>query len=303
MPVPKFHEFLLPALRLAADGQPRVVRDSCAPLADALGVSPEDRAHLIPSGKQTTVYNRVQWAVTYLVKAGLLERPSRGVFRITEAGRGVLANPPAKMNKSWLKRFDKFKEFVDGDGKPEDNGGGDDPPGDGTPEEQIAAGVKQINDALADELIDSIKQSPPAFFEQLVIDVLVAMGYGGSQDDAAQAVGKSGDGGIDGTIKEDRLGLDVIYVQAKRWDNTVGRPVVQGFAGSLDLFKARKGVFITTSDFAQPARDFARDIEKKIILIDGKMLARLMIEHNVGVTTTATYHLKKLDADYFDPSL
>ncbi len=254
MAVPKFHEFLLPALQFAADGEPHVIRDSCDPLADKLGVSKEDRTLTIPSGKQTTLYNRVQWAVTYLVKAGLLERPFRGAFRITDRGREVLKDPPPKMTKTWLKRFEEFQEFVSGTGSTDDpepvSPDGED---DRTPEELVDSGVKQLDSELADEILAQIKECSPAFFEQLVIDVLVAMGYGGSREDAAKVVGKPGDAGIDGTIKEDRLGLDVVYVQAKRWEGSVGRREIQGFAGSLDGARARKGVFITTSSFAHPA--------------------------------------------------
>ena len=302
MAVPRFDEFMLPALRLAGDGQVHVMKETYSALADELGVSAEDRAITVPSGKQTRLRNRVQWAVTYLVKAGLLERPERGSFSVTDSGRGVLRDPPPKITKKWLGRFDSFQEFSEGtaDEKETDHAPESD---DRTPEEMVEWGVEQLDSDLADEILVQVKQCSPAFFEQLVIDVLVAMGYGGSYADAAKAVGKSGDGGIDGIINEDRLGLDVIYVQAKRWEGTVGQPVVQAFAGSLEGVKARKGVVITTSDFSQPAREFVRAIEKKIILIDGMTLARLMIEHGVGVTTAATYHVKQLDSDYFEPGL
>lgn len=306
MAVPKFHEFLLPALRLAADGQIRTVRDCVDQLADELSVSPEDRGIKLPSGTQTRVYNRVGWAITYLVKARLLERPKRGQFRITDRGRSVLVDAPSKINKDWLRRFDEFDEFVSGDGG-EPNGGDKivepENGGDSTPEELVEAGVSQLNSELADELIDQIKQCSPEFFEKLVIDVLVGMGYGGSRDDAGRAVGQSHDGGIDGIINEDRLGLDMIYVQAKRWENPVGRPVVQAFAGSLEGVRARKGVLITTSAFAEPARQYVGQIEKKIVLIDGRMLARLMIEHDIGVNTIASYQIKRLDGDYFEPTV
>jgi len=296
MAVPRFHEWTLPILRHVRDGQTREVRRTCDEVADIMDVPDEDRDELLPSGHQTRLYNRFQWAVSYLVQAGLLERPRRGFFRITDRGRRVLEDPPEEINREWLMRFEEFRDFRNRSKKRDDADSGatvadvesDDANDDRTPQELVETGISQIDTELADELLDHMKKADPAFFEQLVIDVLVAMGYGGSRADAAQAVGRSGDAGIDGIIKEDRLGLDVIYVQAKRWENAVGRPEVQAFAGSLEGHRARKGVFITTSTFAQPAKEYVARIEKKIILIDGRRLARLMIEHDVGVTTVST---------------
>lgn len=304
MAIPKFHEFMLPVLQLTADGKIHTASETMARAADRLSLSDQDRRERIPSGKQTVLYNRVTWAITYLVKAGLLERPQRGQYRVTEFGQQVIRNPPVALTKSWLKEhcagFDKFvtKRSDTPSGNPMP-----DPDDDRTPEEQIGQLFEQINTDLAEEIVAQIKQCPPEFFERLVIDVLVSMGYGGSRSDAGQAVGQSGDGGIDGIINEDRLGLDSIYVQAKRWENTVGRPHIQAFAGSLEGARARKGVFITTSTFAQPAKDYVRSIEKRIVLIDGEALARLMIEHDVGVTAAETFRVKKIDSDYFENGL
>lgn len=305
MAIPKFHEFMLPVLRLTADGKVHTASATMDQVADQMGLSGENRRERIPSGSQTVLYNRVTWAITYLVKAGLLERPQRGRYRVTAFGLQVLRNPPAALTKSWLKEhcagFDKFvtKQGESSAGESPSDIGDDER----TPEEQMGQIYEQINTDLAEEIVSQIKQCPPEFFERLVIDVLVAMGYGGSRSDAGRAVGRSGDGGIDGIINEDRLGLDSIYVQAKRWESTVGRPDIQAFAGSLEGARARKGVFITTSTFAQTARDYVRSIEKRIVLIDGEALARLMIEHDVGVTAAEVFQVKKIDSDYFENGL
>lgn len=273
------------------------------PIADQLNITEEDRKVRVPSGVQTRLYNRITWATTYLSKSKLIEKPGRGKFRITDRGRDVLKSPPAKIDSAWLMRFPEYVAFKQ-QGTPEENPQPSTSETEvGSPEEVIETSIAQLDADLADELLDIIKLASPEFFEQLVIDVLVAMGYGGSRSDAGRAVGRSGDGGVDGIINEDRLGLDSIYVQAKRWEATVGRPVVQGFAGSLEGFRARKGVMITTSDYAETAREYVRQIEKRIVLIDGKTLAKLMIEHGVGVSVASVHRVRKLDQDYFEPGL
>ncbi len=235
----------------------------------------------------------------YLTKAGALKRIKRGVFQITERGNELLRKHPDKINIQMLSEFPEFIVFKKGDPasnekvelKIESTQ---------TPEEQLAGAYQILRDALANDVLEAVKKTPPAFFEKLVVDLLVAMGYGGSVADAGRAVGRSGDGGIDGTIKEDKLGLDVVYIQAKRWKDSIGRPVIQGFAGSLDGVRARKGVLITTSSFTQDALDYVERIDKRIVLINGRQLADLMIEYNVGVTPTQTFTLQRLDSDYFE---
>ena len=235
-------------------------------------------------------------------KAGLLEDPKRGEFRITERGKRVLAEGHRRIDAKFLAQFEEFRAFKTArrasrpDAEAELSNG--DFPAE-TPEEALQTAYQTLRESLAADLLDQVKRSPPAFFERLVVDVLVSMGYGGSRDEAGEAIGKAGDEEIDGIIKEDRLGLDIIYVQAKRWENTVGRPEIQRFAGALQGKRARKGVFITTSSFSREAVDYVANIDTKVILLAGTQLADLMIDHGVGVTTDATYELKRIDADYF----
>jgi restriction system protein len=270
-------------------------------LADDKGLSSEDRAELLKSGTQYVYQNRIGWARTYLKKAGLLESPGRGLARITQRGKEVLREAPPRLNVKFLRRYPEFVEFhtyrppaaePDG-GTPTDAEVAE------TPQDALERAQAELRQQLADELLDRVMKSPPSFFERLVVDLLLRMGYGGSREDAGRTIGKAGDGGLDGVINEDRLGLDVIYIQAKRWENTVGRPVVQAFAGSLEGARAKKGVLITTSSFSPDAQAYVRQIEKRIVLIDGGLLATLMIEHNVGVSVEATYEVKKMDLDYF----
>lgn len=248
--------------------------------------------------------NRVHWARTYLAKAHLITSTGRSKFRITERGIEVVKNNPPQINVKFLKQFPEFLEFVS---IREDQTNGElNIPQElvektsQTPQELLDTSYQSLRQDLAQEILEQIKNSPPKFFENLVVDLLIAMGYGGSRKDAGQAIGQVGDGGIDGIIKEDKLGLDAIYLQAKRWEGTVSRPVVQGFAGALMGRKARKGILITTSNFSQQAIDYANGIDNlKIILIDGKQLTQLMIDHNVGVTEESRYIVKKIDLDYF----
>ncbi|HUQ94352.1 MAG TPA: restriction endonuclease [Bryobacteraceae bacterium] len=297
---------MLPILKVTADGKEYSLVELRERLSGLMGLSDADLEEKIPSGIQSKYSNRVYWSTVYLSKAGALSRVRRGVVAITDRGRQLLAQNHPKITVKLLRQFPEFTEFYKGDSSE----GTDEPAsplakvthGVETPEERLESSFKELRASLASELLDTVKKSTPAFFEDFVVKLLVAMGYGGSVEDAGRAVGKSGDDGIDGIIKEDKLGLDVVYVQAKKWtDTVVGRPVVQSFAGSLEGHRARKGVMITTSTFSQDARDYVQRIEKKIVLIDGKQLAELMIEYDVGVAVAKTYKLKKLDNDFFEP--
>jgi len=305
MAIPDFQTLYRPMLEYAAAADERRLRDAHDALASTFDLTDEEREQLLPSGRSKLFYNRVAWAATHLKKAGLLEARRRGVFAITDTGRTALKEGPERITNRYLERYQGFAEFrqqrngaetahqtdTTTDSSEYDN--------DKTPEEALELAWNTIRDNLESELLEQIKQVTPDFFERLVVDVLVAMGYGGDRNDAARAVGKSGDGGIDGIIDEDPLGLDVIYLQAKRWEAVVGRPEIQKFAGALQGQRARKGVFITTSSFSREALDYANVIDNRIILIGGNRLARLMIDHGVGVSTASTYQLKKLDSDYF----
>jgi restriction system protein len=300
MAVPDFQTVMLPLLLLMGDGAEHGLAEVFETLGDRLGLSPEDKKELLPSESDVKFDNRVRWAAFYLRKAGLLERTGRGKIRITERGQQVLKTKPGRIDVKFLKQFSEFLEFQQGtkkaDSEDVDTASEETQ---ATPEETLEASYVNLRRTLAEELIDRVKKCPPKFFEKLVVDLLVSMGYGGSRKDAGQAVGQSGDDGIDGIIKEDKLGLDVVYLQAKRWEATVGRPVVQAFAGSLEGQRARKGVLITTSQFSQEAKEYVSRIEKKIILIGGEELAQLMIDHGIGVTEVRTYSLRKMDLDYF----
>lgn len=297
MAVPGFQEFMLPLLELGADGRPFTQREAVSALADRFGLSEADRGELLASG-QTRLFNRVSWARSYLKAAGLLESPSRGVSVVTERGRQVLKDPPPRIDITYLEQFPEFVEFRSRrraavtDEKTDESGD--------TPEERIEASYQSYRESLAAELLDRLRVVSPQFFERIVVDLLVAMGYGGSREDAGQAIGQSGDGGIDGIIKEDKLGLDAVCIQAKRWQDPVGRPAVQAFAGSLEGRRARKGVLITTSSCTREAEEYVGTIEKRIVLIDGWRLAQLMIDHGVGVDPIATYTLARVDEEYFD---
>lgn len=294
---------MLPLLTFASDQQDHNMHEAIDALAKRFDLSQDERKELLPSGRQAKFDNRLAWAITHLAKAGLLVRPHRGYFRITPRGKGVLAENPTCINMSYLSRFPEYLAFKDGSAPPlGSNGNGShvsDHPAQ-TPEEVLELGYQALRAKTAQELLDRVKACSPRFFEQLVVDLLVAMGYGGSRKDAGQAIGRSGDDGIDGIIKEDQLGLDVVHIQAKRWRDTVGRPTVQAFAGSLEGHRARKGVLITTSQFSQEARDYINRIEKRIVLVDGEQLAQLMMDHNIGVSQVASYTIKKMDQDYFE---
>jgi restriction system protein len=298
MSIPDYQSLMLPLLKIAGDRNEHLFRDAVEDLSNQFGLSDSDRRETIPSGTQPLIYNRVGWARTYLKKAGLLESNKRGYFHITKRGINVLSQDPTEINVAFLRQFPEFLESQKPKEKlsTEKESEQDDSE---TPEERIGLAFQQINQDLAADLLETVKANTPLFFERLVIDLLVRMGYGGTRKDAGQAVGKSGDGGIDGIIKEDRLGLDIVYIQAKKWDSVVGRPEIQKFAGALMGQKAKKGIFITTAGFTASARAYVSDIESKIVLIDGEELAQLMIDHNLGVNTFNSYVLKRIDSDYF----
>lgn len=314
MPIPDYETAMLPLLRLAADGKEHRFRDAVEQLAVHFELTDVERAEMLPSGTAPLFDNRVGWARTYLKQAGLLESPKRGLFKITDRGRVVLASEPPRIDVSLLDQFEEFRDFRTrrregtnaGTSTPSAgataviNSSAQDLPSDQTPEDLLASAYRRLRKDLEIELLEQVKSASPAFFERLVIDLLVSMGYGGSRQDAGRAIGKSGDGGIDGIIKEDKLGLDVLYVQAKRWEGTVGRPEIQKFAGALQGQRASKGVFITTSTYTRDAIEYVDVINSKIILIDGERLAGLMVDHNVGVSTIGMYELKRLDNDYFE---
>ncbi len=305
MAIPDYQTLMLPVLRSAAQGETRVaiVADE---LADKLNLSLQEREEMLPSGRQRLLHNRIHWAKFYMTKAGLIDAPSRGRFVVTETGRNLLATNPKRIDVAVLKQVSPaFREFY--------NNSGDATEGqnelanaaavhnDTTPEETVDAAYAAIQSALRGELLDRILANSPAFFEEVIVDLLVAMGYGGSHKSAAMQLGRTGDGGVDGVINEDRLGLDRVYVQAKRYAtaNSIGRPDVQAFVGSLVGLGASKGVFVTTSGFSQQAKDYARHLAQRVILIDGQLLTELMIEHGVGVRTYRAVEFKRLDEDFF----
>ncbi len=305
MTIPDYQTLMLPVLKLASDGNEHKFSKAVEELADQFNLSTEERNELLPSGSQAVFNNRVGWARSYLKQAGLLTSPKRGFFTITQQGNELLATNPSRIDASTLEQFPEFIEFKN---RKKEKGEEDqtellqtsEQESTLTPEDSLASAYNKLRSALESEILVAVKESSPSFFERVVVDLLVKMGYGGNRQDAGRALGKSGDGGIDGIINEDRLGLDVIYIQAKRWEGVVGRPEIQKFAGALQGQRARKGVFITTSSFTKEAREYASVIETKIILIDGEHFSKLMAEHNIGVSTVGQYEVKKLDSDYFD---
>jgi len=294
---------MLPVLGFLADGNDHRPDEVEEALGRKFHLTKEEQATLLPSGKQRRFANRANWAGSYLRQAGLIESPQRGVWRISAKGKQVLAERPERIDIKFLERFPEFVEFrapkrdeersVQAPTSQETASGE-------TPEELLETVHEKLQGDLQAELLRRVKAASPRFFEELVIDLLVKMGYGGTRRDAGQAIGRSGDGGIDGIIKEDALGLDAVYVQAKRWDaGTIGRPEIQKFAGALQGHRARKGVFITTAEFTQEARSFVQSIDSKIVLIDGRELVGLMLRHGVGVTIKNSYEVKQVDSDYF----
>jgi restriction system protein len=279
MPIPDYQSLMLPLLKVAADGKVHTKRDATQELSQRFELTEEECKELLPSGNQAVFDNRFGWARTYLKKAVLIQYPQRGHFQITDRGKSVLAKNPPVINVAFLRQFPEFLEFH---------------------------GQKTIGDPEPPESPESLSETPEElvaseFFERLVVRLLIAMGYGGSLVDAGKAIGKSGDGGVDGVIKEDKLGLDLIYLQAKRWDSaSVGRPEIQKFVGALHGKRARKGIFLTTSTFTKDAHEYAEGLETKVILIDGVQLAELMFDYGVGVQTESTYLVKRMDSDFFE---
>jgi restriction system protein len=305
MPVPDYQDLMLPVLTALADGTEHKIAELRDQIANKLQLTAEDRAAMLPSGQQPIFDNRVGWAKTYLVKAGMLAIASRGTYRITELGKSLLAQKPARVDKALLlQQSETFKVFLETDAAESTTAApvrSASQPAHATPEEVLDGAYSAVRSKVESELLESVRNASPKFFERMVVELLVQMGYGGSREDASRAltVGKSHDGGIDGIIKEDHLGLDAIYVQAKRWQATVGRPEVQAFAGSLEGERARKGIMLTTSTFSAEAAQYVKKIEKKIVLIDGRQLAGLMFDFGVGVSDVNQYRIKRVDSDYF----
>lgn len=306
MPIPDFQTIMLPLLKLLSDRKEYLFKDVIALLGKQFKLTEEEMSELLPSGQALIFGNRVAWARTYMKKAGLLDAPKRGVLCITDRGIKILKDNPKKVDISLLRQFPEFVEFQtlkkgdsvsfgQNDASQEEKQ---------TPEETIDLAYQSLRQSLAQELIDTVHRLSPSFFERLVVELLVKMGYGGSIKDAGKAIGKTGDEGIDGTIKEDKLGLDIIYVQAKRWQagNIVGRPELHKFVGALAGQGAKKGIFITTSSFSKDALSYSPKNETKIVLIDGVQLAQLMIDYNLGVSVQRSYEIKRLDSDYFEES-
>ncbi len=303
MAIPDYETLMHPLLSRLADEQIRVVKDVVAQLADEFKLTLEERAQLLPSGGTLTFASRVGWAKTYLKKAGLVQQPKRGLVQITDQGKAALAQQPVRIDVGFLEQFSSFLDFRNSSREKPISTRLNDVlplPSDLTPDEVIEAAYQRSISALADEVLERVKACSPIYFERLVVQLLIQMGYGGSREEAGKAVGRSGDGGIDGVINEDRLGLDAIYLQAKRWSNVVGRPDIQQFVGALAGQRATKGVFISTSRFTQEAKDYAANSQYKVVLIDGERLAELMIEHDLGVSVAATYQLKRIDSDFFN---
>lgn len=298
MAVPDYETLMLPVIKHLADGKPHKRPEVTRAMADEFQLSEDERKQLLPSGKVTVIGGRTGWAMTYLKQAGVLQTPTRGVYVLADRGRNLLTEAPDLVDAKYLERFPEFIEFRNR--RHTSKGTGKVP---GQPERPAEEVLEEAYDILRKELqaeiLQRVKSASPEFFEQLVVELLVSMGYGGSLKDAGKAVGRSGDEGIDGIVKEDRLGLDVIYLQAKRWENVVSRPEIQKFAGALQGHRAKKGVFITTSTFSQEAKTYSANIDNKIVLIDGHQLAELMFEHNLGLSTEQLYEVKRIDGDFF----
>ncbi|WP_373542262.1 restriction endonuclease [Chamaesiphon sp.] len=296
MSIPDFQTIMLPLLELAGDSKEYKLSEAIEQLATHFHLTETERRELLPSGKQARFANRVGWSCTHLKKAGLLTYPARGKFQITQRGLDTLAQKPPRIDIKYLKQFPEYLDFIGATASAPETS---DLPLEQTPDEVMASAYEELRQNLAQELLERIKTASPAFFERLVIELLVKMGYGGSLVDAGMAIGKTGDEGIDGIIKEDRLGLDVIYIQAKRWSGTVGRPEIHKFVGALDGKHARKGIFITTAKFSKEAKSYL-PANAKVVLIDGEQLANYAIDVNLGVLVVSEYQIKRLNLDYFD---
>jgi restriction system protein len=305
MAVPDYQSLMLPVLLASTIGEVRI-GDAVDRLADQLNLTPEDRAQLLPSGKKTLLGNRIHWVKTYLTKAGLLESTRRGHFRITERGQQVVASHPPRIDNDFLNQFAEFRQFKEKSANDTAQGAQlMEPPFVNraeTPDEVMRAAHKQVEISLGQDLLDRIRAAPPAFFERLIVNLLLGMGYGGSAADAGRAIGRSGDDGVDGVIDQDALGLDRVYIQAKRYaaGNSIDAGAIRDFFGSLDRHKATKGLFVTTSTFSPSARETTEFLSKRIVLIDRENLAKLMIRYNVGCRIEEVLHIKKVDEDFFE---
>lgn len=300
MPIPDFQSIMRPLLEAHTDGKERVNRDLIAQLADHFGLTDEERREMLPSGGARLFDNRVGWAKSHVTQAGLLSSPRRAMSAITQRGLDVLRDYPGRIDLRILNGFDDYREFRNRKRTTEGQSDTTDEVAESqTPEELLENSYQKVRQQIEAELLRQIMENPPDFLERVVVDLVVRMGYGGSRKDAGEALGRSGDEGIDGIIKEDPLGLDIIYLQAKRWEGNVGRPEIQKFAGALQGQRARKGIFITTSSFSADAVEYVLRIDSKIILIDGARLTKLMFDHGIGVATASTYEVKRIDSDYF----
>jgi restriction system protein len=304
--IPDYQSLMLPLLKLSSDRQERRVSDVVAQLGTELRLTDAERAEMLPSGRQPIFNNRVHWAKTYLTQAGLLETTRRAHFKMTERGQKIIQENPVKIDVRFLERFAEFNEFRARTSQSitpatAATAETDSAAKQATPDELLRTTIADIEGALASELLTRILAAPPAFFENLIVTLLLGMGYGGAREEAGRAIGKSGDGGIDGVIDQDPLGLDRVYLQAKRYksDIPVSEPEVRAFSGSLGANKASKGVFVTTSYFTKPAQEFAERHPFKMVLIDGAQLTALMLRHNVGVRIAETMYLKKVDEEFF----
>jgi restriction system protein len=297
MAIPSFQEVTLPLLQLSADRLIRSIGDATEQLASHFKLSVAEREELLPSGRQSRFANRVAWARFYLEKSGLLQNPSRGRFQITDLGLNVLKDPPQAIDQKYLERFPEYLAFKK---KSQDKlPSSAEPIETATPEEALVVAYDTLRANLASDLLETVKASSPQFFERLVVELLLKMGYGRAGG-SGRTTGRSGDEGIDGVIAEDRLGLEMVYLQAKKWQGTVGRPEIQKFVGALHGQRAKKGVFITTGVFSAEAYNYVQSIDPRVALIDGEQLAQFMLDFNVGVSTDRTYEIKRFDSDYFD---
>lgn len=310
MPIPDYQTLMLPVLRACADGREHATAELGSEMAELFQLTEAERAELLPSGRQTVIASRTHWAITYMARAGLLQRSRRGFVRLTERGREVLARAPERIDNNFLMQFPEFVAFKlrsRGDEPTTEDASASGrtphevPTVEQTPEERIRSAAGELEAALRGELLDRLRRTEPAFFERAVVQLLVAMGYGSERGGTAAAIGGSGDGGIDGLIDQDPLGLDRVYVQAKRYaaDNPVSSPAILQFSGALAQRGATRGVFITTSRFTDDALRTAERLPQRIVLIDGDRLAQLMIRHDVGVRIAETLHIKRIDEDFF----
>jgi len=297
--IPDFQSIMLPFLKILSDGEEHTTIETNQKLAAYFNLTDEEFNEFLPSGAARTFPNRVAWAKSHFKMAGFLENTKRSSFKITEAGKKFLDTHPDEINLRVLRTIPAYQERTGRTREEDSTSEVENSQTSATPEEILENSYLKIRKNLAQELLFKIKSSSPSFFESLVVELLVKMGYGGSIKDAGRSIGRSGDEGIDGIIKEDKLGLDVIYVQAKRWENVVGRPEIQKFVGALAGQGAKKGVFITTSKYTNDAREYQPRNETKIVLIDGEQLAELMIDHNLAVSTVNTFEIKRVDNDYF----